>query len=64
MNPSTLPRIRCAVVLIIFLIISIGPIPITSSIGLYVVIFRPAWFKRLVDAIYSDINSKDFCGKN
>ena len=54
MNVSTQTRIKCAAVLIIFMIVSIGPIPITSTIGLYVVIVRPAWFKKLVDKIYWD----------
>lgn len=56
MAKATLTRIQCALVLIIFMIGSIGPIPITSTIGLYVVIFRPAWFKKLVNAIYADVN--------
>ena len=64
MNPSTLSRIQCAVILIIFMVISIGPIPITSSICLYVVIFRPVWFKRLVETIYADMNGKDLNHKN
>jgi len=36
------------------MIISIGPFPITSTICLYVVIFRPRWFKSLVDKVYAD----------
>jgi hypothetical protein len=36
------------IVMIVFMIISIGPIPITSTIGLLIVIFRPQWFKHLV----------------
>jgi hypothetical protein len=36
------------------MIFSIGPIPVTSTIGLLVVIFRPSWFKKLVDDIYAD----------
>jgi len=47
-------RIKCAIVLIIFMIFSVSPIPITSTIGLLVVIFRPHWFKKLVDNIYAD----------
>ncbi|MDP3839698.1 MAG: hypothetical protein Q8Q54_12340 [Methylococcales bacterium] len=47
-------RIKCAIVLIIFMIFSVSPIPITSTIGLFVVIFRPHWFKKLVDNIYAD----------
>ena len=51
---SSWARIKCAIVFIIFMIFSIGPIPITSMIGLFVVIFRPTWFKKLVDNIYAD----------
>lgn len=51
---SSLARIKCALVFIVFMIFSIGPIPVTSTIGLLVVIFRPAWFKKLVDNIYAD----------
>lgn len=47
-------RIKCAIFLIIFMIFSVSPIPITSTIGLFVVIFRPHWFKKLVDNIYAD----------
>jgi len=47
-------RIKTAAVLILFMIFSISPIPITSSIGLFVVIFRPVWFKRLIERIYAD----------
>ena len=49
-------RIKCAIVLIIFMIFSVSPIPITSTIGLLVVIFRPHCFKKLVDNIYADKN--------
>lgn len=51
---SSLARIKCALVFIVFMAFSIGPIPVTSTIGLLVVIFRPAWFKKLVDDIYAD----------
>jgi type III secretory pathway component EscS len=51
---SSWVRIKCAIVFIVFMIFSVGPIPITSTIGLLVVIFRPIWFKTLVDNIYSD----------
>jgi hypothetical protein len=49
-------RIKCAIVFIILMIFSISPIPITSVIGLFVVIFRPRWFKKLVNNIYADKN--------
>lgn len=54
MNLTTAARLKCALIFIIFMVFSIGPIPITSTLGLWVVIFRPAWFKRLVDTIYAD----------
>ena len=47
-------RISTALVLIILMLTSVVPIPITSSICLYVVIFRPRWFKNLTDRIYAD----------
>jgi hypothetical protein len=53
---SNWARIKCAIVFIVFIIFSVGPIPITSTIGLLVVIFRPTWFKKLVDDIYADKN--------
>jgi hypothetical protein len=45
-------RIKCALVLIIFMLIPV--IPVTGSVGLYVLIFRPIWFKKLVDKVYLD----------
>ncbi|WP_446811957.1 hypothetical protein ACH50O_10465 [Methylomonas sp. 2BW1-5-20] len=54
MNSSSLTRFKCAALFIVLILFSIGPVPITSSIGLYVVIFRPRWFKDLVEKIYTD----------
>jgi len=45
-------RILTALSLVALGIIGIGPIPTTTLIIIYVVIFRPQWFKELVDAIY------------
>lgn len=53
-SSSIMTRIKCALVLIVLMAFSVSPIPITSSIALWVVIFRPKWFKRLVDKIYAD----------
>lgn len=49
---SIVARIKCALVLIIFMLIPI--FPISSTIGLYIVFFRPMWFKKLVDNVYVD----------
>jgi hypothetical protein len=49
---SLFVRIKCALILMVFMMIPI--FPITSTIGLFVVIFRPHWFKQLVDTVYAD----------
>ncbi|WP_394754811.1 hypothetical protein [Crenothrix sp.] len=55
MNTSSLiTRLKCAVVLILFAILGLGPFPVTSLLGVYVVIFRPQWFKNLVARIYTN----------
>ncbi|MEQ1638673.1 MAG: hypothetical protein ABL903_18585 [Methylococcales bacterium] len=55
MNSSPLStRIKCALVLIAFTVLGLGPIPITSVLGLVIVLFRPKWFKNLVERIYTD----------
>jgi hypothetical protein len=49
---STIARIKCALVIIIFMLIPL--LPITGTIGLLILIFRPIWFKKLVDNVYAD----------
>ncbi len=39
-------------VLMLFTLIGVGPMPITSVIGIYIVLARPEWFKVLVERIY------------
>ena len=51
-------RIKCAIVLIILTLLGLGPLPITSVVGLYVVFARPRWFKELVLAIYAEDSSE------
>lgn len=54
MNSASLwTRFKCALT---FLILMVIPFPITSLTGFFVVIFRPVWFKKLVDSIYMDKN--------
>lgn len=48
-------RVKCGLVLMVFMLIPV--FPITSTIGLFVVIFRPGWFKQLVDTVYADKNT-------
>ena len=49
---SIFARIKCALVLIVFSLIPI--LPVTGTIGLFIVLFRPMWFKRLIDKVYAD----------
>ncbi len=53
---SIVSRIKCALVLIIFILIPL--LPITGTLGLFIVIFRPIWFKKLVDNVYADKNDR------
>jgi hypothetical protein len=39
-------------VIIVFMLIPI--IPITGTIGLFILIFRPIWFKKLIDRVYAN----------
>ncbi|MGZ5030723.1 MAG: hypothetical protein ACXWAT_14605 [Methylobacter sp.] len=52
---SIVARIKCALVLIIFMLIPL--LPVTGTLGLFIVIFRPIWFKKLVDHVYVDKNN-------
>lgn len=47
-------QLRCLSVLIVFAIIGFGPISLTALTGIYVVLFRPAWFWQVTAALYRD----------
>jgi len=47
------PRIKCFFVLLLLMIADILPIPILGLICLFILLFRPPWFKELVDTIYA-----------
>lgn len=49
---SNLARIKALVWLLLLLLLDVAPVPVTGTIGLYVVIARPKWFKALVEKIY------------
>jgi hypothetical protein len=54
-NQSSLNlRIKLLIVLVLLTVLGIGPMPVTSVIGIYVVLFRPAWFKRMVMKLYDE----------
>ncbi len=52
MNTSTTIRLKCGLALLFISILSIGPIPIISTLGAFVALFRPRWFKTIVNHIY------------
>ncbi len=47
-------RIKLLAVLALLTVLGIGPMPVTSIIGIYIVLYRPAWFKRLVLNLYDE----------
>ena len=51
----TVVRIQCFLCLLVLLVLDIAPVPVTGSIGLYVVILRPPWFRALVEKMYCGI---------
>lgn len=53
MNNSTTIRLKCGITLLFISILAIGPIPITSTLGAFVALFRPRWFHTLTKHIYN-----------
>lgn len=49
---SRLVRLKCLLSLLGLFILDIAPVPITGTIGLYIVIMRPKWFYALTEKIY------------
>ena len=54
--PSTHPsitRLKALFVLLILLILDIAPVPVTGTIGMFVILLRPLWFLSLVEDVYT-----------
>ncbi len=47
-------RIKVLIVLVLLTLLGLGPLPLTSVIGIYIVLFRPAWFKAVVLKVYEE----------
>jgi hypothetical protein len=45
---------KCILVLILLTLLGLGPLPITSVVGLYIVVARPRWFWEVVRKIYEE----------
>jgi|APLak6261659120_1056016.scaffolds.fasta_scaffold53512_1 MFS superfamily sulfate permease-like transporter len=46
------PRLKCFFALLLLMIADTLPIPILGLICMFILLFRPPWFKELVDNIY------------
>ncbi|SMF93839.1 hypothetical protein SAMN02949497_1131 [Methylomagnum ishizawai] len=51
---ATPTRVRCFLGLLGLFLLDVVPIPVTSSVALFILLTRPAWFYRKVEAIYAD----------
>lgn len=51
---SIVTRGKYIVVLLLLIFLDILPIPILGMMALFVLLFRPRWFKELVDDLYSN----------
>jgi len=58
---SFFPRVICILVLIPLIVLHVFPLPILEVLILYVVLYRPQWFKKLVEQVYreEDINNPE-----
>lgn len=55
-QPSLLWRVKWFLVLITIGCMEILPIPVTDSILIFVLIYRPLWFKNVIDKLYSHLS--------
>ncbi len=42
----------CFLILLVLIVLHVIPLPILEMLILYVMVFRPPWFKNLVDQLY------------
>lgn len=47
-------RIKWTIVLSLFMMLDILPVPVIGLLLLYILLFRPLWFKNAVMEIYGD----------
>ncbi len=56
--PPLLWRVKWFLVLAVIGCMEILPVPVTDSILIFVLIFRPLWFKNMVDKLYSHLTTE------
>lgn len=54
-NPPILWRAKWLLLLVTIGCLEILPVPVTDSILIYILLFRPSWFKGVVDKLYSHL---------
>jgi hypothetical protein len=47
-------RIKCLAVLILVSLLDFAPFPVGSLLAIYIVLARPAWFRKVVLALYGE----------
>lgn len=47
-------RIKWLLLLLCMLLIDFSPIPLSALAFLYIFFFKPRWFKRVIDRLYSE----------
>ena len=52
-KPPLFWRLKWFLVLILMMIIDLGPIPFTATMLMYVFIFRPNWYRKFIDKLYT-----------
>lgn len=52
-NDSFFLRVKWFLIILLMTIIEIGPVPLLGLTFLYILAFRPHWFKDLIDRLYS-----------
>lgn len=57
--PPLLWRTKWFLILVIIGCMEIMPIPVTDSILIFVLLYRPLWFKRIVDKLYSHLSAEN-----
>lgn len=52
-------RLKYVLIMGMLILIEIGPVPIVPMVGLFIVVFRPYWFKAAVDRLYAAHHEHD-----
>ncbi len=52
-KPPLAWRLKWFLVLIFMMIIDLGPIPFSATLLMFVFIFRPIWFRTVIDKLYT-----------